>query len=287
MSKVKAALMCATMAVALVGCGKKAPAGQVVATVNGTEVTMQELNAEVAAANIPEGADKKLAQRALLQRIVDRKLVAQEAQKRGLDKTPEFVSQKSRLEETLLAQQFVKQQVSTLPQATAADLSKFMSDNPNVFAQREQLLVDQIRVQAPKTPTDFEFLKNVHTQDGVAAALAARQVPFQRGKSALDTAQLPEAVVKQIAGLPAGEPFVLPAGNILLINVVTGKSSAPIPEAQARVVAGNGFREKQAGSMLQDRVKSLRGAAKITYQPGFEPPPQTGAPAAPAAKPGS
>lgn len=287
MLKVKTALLCAGMAITLVGCGKKAPAGQVVATIDGTEVTMQELNAELATANIPENADKKLAQRAVLQRIVDRKLLTGEAAKRELDKTPEYLGQKLRADETLLAQQYVKQQVATLPQPTAADLSAFMAENPNAFARRQQLLVDQIRLPVPKDQAVLTGLKDIHTQDGVAAALTAKNVPFQRGRTGIDTAQLPPAILQQIDRLPAGEPFVLPAQGMILINVITGRTPVAVPDAQARVIAANGWRERQFGKLLTDKVAALRKAAKITYQPGFEPPPAqaNGAPGAAAAAP--
>lgn len=288
-TRIKAALLCAGMALTLGACGKKAPTGQVVATINGTEVTLQEVNAELGAANIPEGADKKLAMRSVLQRVVDRKLLAGEATKRDLDKNPDYLGQKLRLDETLLAQQYVKQQVSTLPQPTAADLSGFMADNPNMFAQRAQLVVDQIRFPTPAQPAKLKGLESAHSQAEVATALTGMGIRFERGKSAIDTAVLPAQVVAKINALPPGEPFVLPAQGILTINVIQGRTAAQVPEAQARTVAANGWRERQFGKLLNDKVVQLRKDAKITYQPGFEPPAGApgapAAPAAPAAKP--
>ena len=46
-TRVKMALLCAGAALSLAGCGKKAPEGQVVAQVNGKDVTLQEINAEL------------------------------------------------------------------------------------------------------------------------------------------------------------------------------------------------------------------------------------------------
>lgn len=275
--RMKAVLLCAGAATLLSACDKKAPAGQVVATVDGTEVTMQEVNAELAGANIPEGADKKNAQRAVLQRVLDRKLIAKEAEERGLNKTSEYIGQKIRMDETLLAQQYVKQQAASMAQPTAADIAKFMADNPNIFARREQLLVDQIRFQTPANPGVLRTLEPLKTQDAVAAQLAKLNIKSERTRSVVDTAVLPAPVVSKINALPAGEPFVLPARGILTINVIVGRRPAPIPQAQARQIAANGWREKQFSTMIQDKVKQLRSAAKITYQPGFDPPAQKGA----------
>ena len=64
------------------GCGKKAT-GQVVAVVNGDEITLDELNAELNNVNLPPSADKKLAMRQLLQQVIDRRLLAQTAKEQG------------------------------------------------------------------------------------------------------------------------------------------------------------------------------------------------------------
>ncbi|MBU3078178.1 EpsD family peptidyl-prolyl cis-trans isomerase [Sphingomonas quercus] len=271
--KIKALLVCSGMALALAACGSKegAPTGQVVATVNGQEVTLQEVNAELAGVQLPQNADRKAVQRDALQRVIDRKLLVDEAKKQELDKTPEYVAQRMRVDETLLAQQLVRKQASAIAQPTQADLDGFMRDNPNMFAQREQLAVDQIRFRPPSDNSILKGLEAVHTQDGVAAALKERNVPFERGRSVIDTAQLPEAVVKKIADLPSTEPFVLPARGFLTINVIVARQAVPVPADQARQVATNGWREKQFNQMISGRMKTLKETAKITYQEGFAP----------------
>ena len=64
-------ISCLALSVSLSGCEKKAT-GQVAAVVNGDEVTLQEVNAELGNANIPDGAQKEKARSAILQRLVRR-----------------------------------------------------------------------------------------------------------------------------------------------------------------------------------------------------------------------
>src|ERR1043166_1152046 len=71
--------------VLLAGCAKKAE-GQVAAVVNGEEITLQEVNAELGDGNVPEGAAGAAARQTALQRIVQRRLLAQTARDEGLDK---------------------------------------------------------------------------------------------------------------------------------------------------------------------------------------------------------
>ena len=86
------------------GDDKKAPTGQVVATVNGEEITMRDLNLEMAGANIPDPKAMKAAQEQTLQKMIERKVLAQNAKTQGLDKSPDYALQQNRATEALLAQ---------------------------------------------------------------------------------------------------------------------------------------------------------------------------------------
>ena len=289
--KVGAGILLAGIALALGACGEKAPQGQVVATVNGQEVTLQEVNTELQGAQLPPNMAKEEAQRIALQRVIDRKLLAAEARERGLDKTPDYIAQQVKLDETLLAQQLVRQQANQIGQPTQAELAAFRNENPNVFTQRQQLQVDQIRLQPPRDASVLKSLETVHTQDGVASTLQSKGVEFQRGRSVIDTAVLPPDVVKKIEELPAGEPFVLPARGMITINTVVGRQAVPLPEPQAAQLATNGWKEKKFTTTMAERLDALKKAAKIDYQSGFGPP-ANGAgkpviPGAPAAAPGA
>ncbi|HWW64861.1 MAG TPA: EpsD family peptidyl-prolyl cis-trans isomerase [Sphingomonadaceae bacterium] len=285
-TRLRMALLCAGVSVALASCGKKAPEGQVVASLNGQEITLQELNAELQGTNIPDSVDKKEAMRTLLQRVIDRKLIDSAAAEQGLDKSAEYLTQKRRADEALLAQLYAKQQASTLPVPTAADISKFMADHPNMFAQRERLTLNQIRFAKPKDDAVLKALEPTHSLDEVEKVLGEHNIKFDRGHSMLDTATVPQEILKQIAALPAGEPFVVPGPGVVMVSVVTGRTAVPVEEAQAKTIAVNAWREEQFEKAMSDKLKSLRETAKISYQPGFEPPADKGAkPAVPAIAP--
>jgi len=285
MSKRLAISTACALAALVAGCHKGAPEGQVAATVNGEEITLQELNTEIQAANVPQGADKQAAQRQALQNIIDRKLLLSAAHDKKIDKSPEYLSQKQRADEILLAQTYAKQQLAAVPVPTDADISKFMSAHPNVFGNREILQLEQIRFR-PASESEFkriyELIKPDKSLDAVAQHLSGLGVKFERGKTGLDTAQAPTDTIKNISGLPAGEPFILPSSGFMTVNVVIGRQSAPVDPVQARQAAVGAWRQEQFTKLISDQVKQMRDSAKINYQSGFAPPPATkpGAPAA-------
>jgi len=289
MSKRLAFSTVCAMAALLAACHKGVPEGQVAATVDGEEVTLQELNTEIQASNLPQGVDKQVAQREALQRIIDRKLILKAARDKKIDKSPEFQSVKQRTDELLLAQAYVKQQQAAVPVPNDSDISKFMSEHSNAFGNREMLQLDQIQFR-PAGPGDIKKLSQIekdHNLDAVATHLTALGIKFKRGKAGLDTAQLPTEVINRINAQP-GEPFVIPLNGIITINAVIGHQAAPGDPAEMRQQAVGLWRNQQFGKLVSDKVKELRSSAKITYQTGFAPPADKKAagarPAAPAAQ---
>jgi EpsD family peptidyl-prolyl cis-trans isomerase len=283
MSKRLAISTACALAALVAGCHKGVPEGQVAATVNGDEVTLQELNTEIQANNVPQGVDRQAAQREALQHIIDRKLLLGAARDKKIDKSPEYQSQKQRADELLLAQTYAKQQLAVIPVPTDADISKFMGEHPNVFGNREILQLDQIRFRSG--PNDVKYLNAIkpdRSLDQVAQHLNSLGVKFERGKAGLDTAQAPTDTIKAINGLPPGEPFAIPTNGIVTVNALIGRQTAPIDPVQARQAAVGAWRQQQFTKLITDQLKQMRDSAKITYQNGFAPPPakKPGAPAA-------
>ena len=87
--------LCALVCLALLAACEKKATGQVAAVVNGEEITLQEINTELEALSPSQqdAKDKKKLQQAALQRIVERRLLAQAARDDGLDEGATLVMQ--------------------------------------------------------------------------------------------------------------------------------------------------------------------------------------------------
>jgi hypothetical protein len=93
--------------VALSACGEgkaKEPSGQVVATVDGQEVTLRELRAEMGNLTSSDPNQRRQLEQAALQAIVQRKILAKAAQEQKLDKSPDYALFKQRAIELSLVQ---------------------------------------------------------------------------------------------------------------------------------------------------------------------------------------
>lgn len=270
--KVKAALLGGAVVAALLvsGCHKE-PKGQILAIVNGEEISLQELNAELQGTRIPDSVDRDKLRKQVLQRLIDRKLIVQKAREQGLDKTPEYVTQQRRLEENLLVTMLGQKIASTVPMPDDRDITQYIADNPTQFAGRQRLLLDQIQFAAPKDPKQLLTLRDAHTLEALAVGIQKLGLGMSRGKGVIDTGRLDPALVKVINQLPPGEPFVLPSNGQYVASVIVGRDATPTPTPIARQAAAEMVRRKELVAESKAQVARARSSAEIQYQPGYEP----------------
>jgi peptidyl-prolyl cis-trans isomerase C len=266
-SKIVLAVGLALMASA---CDKKAE-GQTVAVVNGEEITAAELNAELASAKLPEGVDKAQARARILQTMVDRRLLAQQAKKDGLDKSPEFLNRQRKMTEELLINMFASRQIDTAKLPSNSEIEKFEASHPWIFDKREVWSLDQVRFPMPADSGVRKKLSDAKSLEEITAALTAANVSFNRQKNRLDTAVVPQNIYGQLSTV-GSEPFIIPVGNQAVASVIVGREAAPLTGDKARPVAVSAMRREQTGNLVQNRLKAAREAAKIEYKEGFAPP---------------
>ena len=261
-------LACITV---LTGCAKEAT-GQVAAVVNGEEVTLQEINTELVAMSPPEGADKTMLQKAALQRIIERRLLAQEARKGGLDQTPEFLSRRRQMEDSLLVQLLGRNAARATDVPDQRKITTYIEENPALFSDRTVYTLD--RIQFP-IPADLKILKafeDKHSMDAVAAQLRKLGIEFTRGPGQMDSAQLGQERMNEILSVAPTEPFIFPEGGMATAAVITGQVKQPVLGKQAQGIALQSVRNQALMDILQQRLKAARAEAKIEYQDGFAPP---------------
>ncbi len=274
-----------SLSMILAGCQKKAE-GQVVAVVNGEEITLNELNGEIAELNVPPNADKKRVQTEVLQRMVERRLLAQAAKDAGLDRDPAYINQERRLKERLLVSMYGKKAFDTVAVPDTVKVDQYISSHPAIFADRKRYRLDQIQFDAPADLKKLQTLEGAHSMADVAAWLNQAGIKFQRGAGALDSAVVPADTMAKINALPPGEPFIVPNGNKIVVSVITASEPIVLTPEQARPMATQAIRQEELNKIGQDRLKEAQTKAKIQYQPGYEPPKAPAAPgAAPAALP--
>ena len=130
--------------------GKKE--GQVIAEVNGGSVTTGDFERELK--NLPEYlkamADTPQGRKEMLDTMVIRELILQQASKDGLDKGAEIEEKLQDLKKRLIVESFLKKKVEAEAQVSDADLQKFYEQNKDKFKTGEQMKASHILVKTEK-----------------------------------------------------------------------------------------------------------------------------------------
>ena len=251
-------------------CDKK-PGGQTVAVVNNEEITAADLNAELNNSNVPAADASKDARAQALERLIDRRLLAQQAKSDGLDKSPDFLNQQRRATEDLLINMLVSRQANTQQVPSAADIAKFEAVHPGMFAKREIWTLEQLNYPLPKDAAVTAKIAAAKSLDEVAQALTAAGIQFTRATKQFDSAVLPPNLYAQLGNLAPGEPFIAPGPDRAVASVISARQSAPFSPDQARQLALSQMKHEQVSQLVGQRVKELKAKAKIEYQQGLSP----------------
>nr|WP_275938139.1 peptidylprolyl isomerase [Oryzomonas sagensis] len=155
--------------------------GQVVAEVNGSTITTGDFARELK--NLPEYlksmADTPQGRKEMMDTMVIRELILQQAAKDGLDKSPEIAEKLADLKKRLIVESFLKKKVETDAKVSDEDLKKFYEQNKDKFKTGDQMRASHILVKTEKQAKDilaqikaggkFEELAKKNSVDASAA----------------------------------------------------------------------------------------------------------------------
>lgn len=274
---------------ALVACnsqGGGAPEGQVAATVDGKEITASEVRMELGQI----AADPQLAatqQPAALRAVVNRKLLADAAEEKGLDKTPEGAMMLQKARELALIQMLQGSIARAVPKVSPGQATDYVRDHPELFGQRRVALLEQVQVQQI-TPAVVKQMEPIETMDGIVALLESNKIPFRRGNGALDPLQVEPEIYKKVVALGENKVFITPAGSGVQISRITGYKDAPLTGEDAQRAAQAVLSQRQTVGQVRSQFDSIikEGQKDVKINAAFQPkaPTKTPAPkAAPAA----
>jgi EpsD family peptidyl-prolyl cis-trans isomerase len=249
--------------------GASEPEGQVIAVVNGEEITSSQLKAEAEAT----GRDVKdpAARSELLSTVIDRHMKATAAVERGLDRNPQYLSHKRRLEQEMLAQLFLRSKAQSAEEPDLHAARMFILKNPKLFEEAEQLVVDRISFSPADAVTQAE-IDAAESLGAVERLLASKGARAERRTIAMDPATLPVEMGSQVVKLKVGEVFFARQGQTGVFAAIVERRPAPVPPREQVARARTILKRQKAEEAAAAAARDLRRSAKIQYQEGYGPP---------------
>jgi peptidyl-prolyl cis-trans isomerase C len=246
--------------------------GKTLAEVNGTKITVKDFNAEVEnlppyirpMAQTPEGKKE------LLESMVVRELVLEQAKKDGIDKSKEVVNRLEDLKKRVVVEAFVRKKIEQDIKISDDEMKKFYDQNKDKFKSGEQVKASHILVKSESSAQDilsqlkkgasFEELARKNSADA-SAAKGGDLGWFSKGT------MVPE-FDKVAFGLKDGElSNVVKTPYGFHIIKVTGKRAAGVrsfDEVKDQIKAAMMPAKQQ--EVLQQLKESLKKSAKISIK---------------------
>lgn len=250
------------------GCSKKdSAATQVVASVDGEEISVHQINGLLSKTRgvTPENLPKAKAE--VLSGLVDQQLAINLAMGKKLDRTPEVVAAIESARREILARAALEQIASAQPKPTDEEAQKYYTEHPALFSERRIFNLQEIAIGKNVNGVDQirTQVTSVRSMEEMATWLKDKKIEFSVNGGTRPAEQLPLEVLPKIHAFKDGQIGLVETKDGYLIVRVVASRSQPVTEAQAlptiKVFLFN-QRGAEAVKLAKDEMKAK---AKIEY----------------------
>lgn len=278
----------------LVGCGEEKAeeggetknASQVAARVNGTELTVHQVNFLLQRTQGVGGGDSKALSEQVLRTLVDQEVAVQQALKDKLDRDPQVVQAMDAARRQILGDAYLARKLGTPVAPTDAEIADYYKKNPEFFAERKvyqlQELAIRVADEAKKQVVRAKLAEAKNLQE-FADWLKAENIEFRGGQGVKAAEQLPRQIVPALAKVPNGKAVIVNAPDGLMVLIVAGTRAQPVAEDKAKPVIAQLLTAEKRQAAVKAEIDALKAAAKVEYLGEFANAGKVAAPVAPAA----
>jgi EpsD family peptidyl-prolyl cis-trans isomerase len=238
-------------------------AGKLVAKVNGTEITMQQVGAATRTPSPLQALDE----------VIDRELLVQKALAAKLDRDPRVLQSIEEARRRLLAQAWLERAAAERARASAEEVRAFYEENPALFAQRRLYKVREMTVAGASDRLEMlrSEISAARDLEEVAGWLKWRGLKVSAVTGTTQAAEhLPLGYLPQLARMKEGELAVFPSSLGATVIQLVHAQDAPLSEREAGPLIEQFLSGRKRLELAAAEVKRLRGAASIEYVGDFK-----------------
>jgi peptidyl-prolyl cis-trans isomerase C len=265
-------ILMVTIAAGLAACGSKdKKASQSLARVDGVDITVLQLNDELQRANVQ--ADKQdAASEQLLESLIDRQLILEEAMRNKIDRTPQVVQAIERAKAQIIAQAYLQSVTAKVAKPTRAEIDDYFQKHPEFFSKRKQFILNQLTIPEKNFSDELKlFIDTAKTQQEVADWMDRHSVQYARGQVIRSTMDLPAEAVTKLLELPKGQLFIVSEGDNRVLNVIVAIKDSPVTASNVAPLIEKFLINEKMKEAARTEIAHLRSQAKIEYLNGSAP----------------
>jgi EpsD family peptidyl-prolyl cis-trans isomerase len=262
---------CAALLLAAAGltaCGNTAgdgKPGQALASVNGAEITVLQLNEELQLAGVGP-AQHEAASKQLLQALIDRQLLQGAAAREKLDRDPRVMQAIERAKALIVAQAYLQKRIGDQARPAPAEVEEYFNKNPQFFAHRKQFVMNELVIATPDlTPALKAAADAAKSLDEVAAWMEAHKVQFGRTQVSRSTTDLTPDMSARLLVMPKGQLFIVKEGERSLLIAIAEVREAPVNLQTAAPQIEQFLVNRRNKEQAVAELARLRAGARIEY----------------------
>ncbi|MGZ5200080.1 MAG: EpsD family peptidyl-prolyl cis-trans isomerase [Telluria sp.] len=254
------------VALALAGCSEKnkeSKPGQALARVDGSEITVLQLNEELQRAGVPANQQKD-ASKQLLQALIDRQLLDNAAEKDKLDRDPKVMQAVDRARALIVAQAYMAKKLGNPPQPTSGEVETYFNQHPEFFSNRKAFAMNELVIPSSDLTPDLRAAADTaKSLEELSVWLDAHKVKYGRTQVTRSTSDLPPEISKKLLAMQKGQIFIVNQGDRALLVAVTDVKDAPVTLEVAGPQIAQALMTERNKEAATNEIKRLRGSAKI------------------------
>jgi EpsD family peptidyl-prolyl cis-trans isomerase len=257
----------------LMGCSEasESKATQVAAKVNGSEISVHQVNQLLQAAKITQ-AQVPVAKNQALARLVDQEIMVQQALDKKLDRNPAVMLQIEAAKRDILQRAYIEMASAGFLKPTDAEILAYYNQHPELFSQRRVYAYSVLLVPADKAlqETVKDILAKSKTMDEAMAALKEKNINYSINGETKPAEQIPMQLLPRLSQLKDGQ--VLSIGNDKGLEAIQLVQSKVVPkdEKQSHNEIEAFLSNQRKAVIVQKDFEALRTKAKIEYQNDFQ-----------------
>lgn len=260
----------------LAGCsGSDKPAkaaSQVAVKVNGDELSIHQVNAQLARLQGVPADKADLARKQVVDGLVDQRLLVQQALEKKLDRDPDVLATIEHNRAQILAQAYVQKTIGAQARPNEAEVRKYYEDNPALFAQRRVYRLQELTTDLPvERVGDLKAaLSTAKSMPEVATWLQKNRFQVNASSAVRGAEQLPLAHLATVNAMKDGQIEVFVSDRKVTVLQVLASQLQPVDDAKAAPAIEQFLATRKRDELARAELKRLRENAKLEYVGEFE-----------------
>jgi EpsD family peptidyl-prolyl cis-trans isomerase len=240
---------------------------QVVAKVNGDEITIYQVNYQLSRLGQMTQMEAKVAAKQVLSNLVEQQLLKQQALEAKLDNDPNLLQAMESTKRQLLGQAYLESLMAKAPKPSEDEIDTFYKTHPELFSNRRVFRLQELVVSVSKDKFDEAevALKSMKDIKDVVSWVKGKNYLFTVNSNVKAAEQLPQELLKKLQGLKDGEILFVPRDGSLNIIQIAASETMPIARAKATPIIEQYFLNQNRSNLAKKEVIALNDKAKVEF----------------------